>query len=320
MHCKKCQELEEELKLSNEKSVLLNSQLSQSEDSTSLLQHQLEDICTRFTEEIKWRNDTIQQHKEEVEEKSATVAYLKQQLHQAQVKLNKGKECPTPRFERTVSTPLALDVSSLAHRPTPPSSRPPSASSAHWRRASHPVRRSQEPSSWAQRLLPTPPAQKPSSPRLPTPPSYQKDPSTPNSKRRYKQLDRKSLEPVKIKQGNASDIVDILPPSEVTTATKSVLPPIPSGATCNSTQPPARTTDVTKQEMDINNRIQKRVLLAKSQGLSSAPSTLRVLKNLGSSAAKELDCSEGEETVVGTLLVKENISNKNQAWHEVHQP
>lgn len=63
----------------------------------------------------------------------------------------------------------------------------------------------------------------------------------------------------------------------------------------------------------------RHIILAKSQGgLGSAPSTLRVVQYGGAGTGE--DPSQGpEETAEGTLMVKENVSRKEQAWQELHQ-
>ena len=65
----------------------------------------------------------------------------------------------------------------------------------------------------------------------------------------------------------------------------------------------------------------RHIILAKSQGgVGSSPSTLRVMQYGGAAAVGE-DPSQGtgEETTEGTLMVKENVSRKDQAWQELHQ-
>lgn len=65
----------------------------------------------------------------------------------------------------------------------------------------------------------------------------------------------------------------------------------------------------------------RHIILAKSPGgVGSSPSTLRVMQYGGAAAVGE-DPSQGagEETAEGTLMVKENVSRKDQAWQELHQ-
>lgn len=65
----------------------------------------------------------------------------------------------------------------------------------------------------------------------------------------------------------------------------------------------------------------RHIILAKSPGgVGSSPSTLRVMQYGGAAAVGEDPLQgAGEETAEGTLMVKENVSRKDQAWQELHQ-
>ena len=235
------------------------------------------------------------------------------------------------------------EARSMHHLPTPPL--PPHPPSSPQTTPPHPrIRRASTP---RRRKSDLPPET--SSPRdltdngqQPRPPSV--------SPRQQSGASRTNLDPMRGQRyPSPPDISDILQSQKsrvpvVTKPTPPVLPPIQSdicmaterrGDTPSPTEvlPQSKSVDsygtctFTESTDNPSSRLQplphrqRHIILAKSQGLSSAPSTLRVLRY----GPRGLESKREEADVYkpgaaeGTLMVKENVNEKSQAWQELHQ-
>ena len=257
---------------------------------------------------------------------------------------------------RTVSSPVPQEVASLTsvspeaktvrYLPTPPlPPRPPSSPQTTppyplIRRASTPRRRKSDRSPET------------SSPQnLPESGEFTTQPRPPSvSPRQPSGGSRTNLDPVRAQRYHPSppDISDILQSqkstvSVITKPTPPVLPPIQSDTCMHAERhcsvasslmdvlPQSKSVDcyTSSESPDTPSsrpqhypRRHRHIVLAKSQGLSSAPSALRVL-HYGPRGVererKETDVSSKPGAAQGTLMVKENVNEKSQAWQELHQ-
>lgn len=353
-----CRHLEEELKLSKAEILGLRAALSSCNEEINLLKLQTEELQHKFEKESEIKDAQIHQQGSEVEEKSNTIAHLTQQLHQTQLRLKATVEdsgaqdtvctCGIVRMpnrrrrvRRTTSSPTPQDISSLTDdyqprqhtpfTPKPPSSpRPPSSSSSSPHIANtHPLtcrarssarRQSFSPETVSTEAhVPRPPSTSTSS--LPTMRLSTTDP-------------RSTLEPVYTQKHSEipPDISEILLHQEkgdiqvVARPPPSVLPPIRSETVMPS--PPfmsSACSTESKSFSEPSSRLQyrhrhRRIFLAESQGLSSAPSTMRVLHyNTRGTKRGEGGGPDPSEAAEGTLLVKEAVNRKDPAWWELHQ-
>lgn len=145
------------------------------------------------------------------------------------------------------------------------------------------------------------------------------------------------LDPVQLKK-QAPDITDLLnhegnSASNVRVITKtspSVLPPIPTNSNSVVHQNPETTSSGRTSESHLSYPLHhtrhRHVILARSQGLSSAPSSVRVLTGRTGDLkddqwqGAEREREEERKATEGMLLVKEETHHqKSQAWQELHQ-
>lgn len=112
---------QEELTSLRDEVSFLRSQLIASEEKNSLLEHQLHLLKNKLTNAKRDKNDSVNALNLELEEKSSSIAYLVTQLHQAKRMLYKSfdnqDDSNKPRF--TPHPP-----SQPPHRPRPPSQPP----------------------------------------------------------------------------------------------------------------------------------------------------------------------------------------------------
>ena len=315
-------ELEEDLlsKISQ-----LESSLSKERENGALLQHQVEDLLTRHSEEVATRDDNIRQLNNELEAKANVIALMTQQLYQTRIKLKQEIEaraavktnvcvCPhcfvhqklssssgpdsrlSPLREVGSPSPAEADTGSSTNSslsdttspgkwvvPTPPiSPRPPpnSVSRNHSikKRASTPIRR-QSPS-----------------PRNNTSAESGTEETHVNTRWALRPA-RTSKDPGQL----STDLQQLLSMKEQDKVvarrdTHPVLPPISQDdQTTSSVSSRARqdssTSSRTFPGMSAHPRHghHQRLVLAKSKGLSSAPSTLRVLHYGSRTPRQELE-------------------------------
>ena len=349
--------LEEELKSSKAEILDLRAALSSYAEEVTVLEHQIEELQYKFGEKFRRRDSRIEQLDLDIKEKSTAIANLTQQLHQTHIRLEAVAENDATvqystgafssmsgstarkgrRVRRTTSSPTPPNVSSLAGNQ--PSSgarqlplfipRPPSSSSPY-STIPHPlVRRA---SSTGQRRSVSPEASSANAAEGPAP----RPPGTSSSSlstTRLSAVDHSSsLEPVSMhKYGEIPpDISDIILHQErgdiqaITRPSLPVLPPIRSDTAMTTlTSVPSSHSTKCASLSQLPSRLQyqqrhRHIVLAKSQGLSSAPSTMRVLRYNGR-GLKQGENGVSGETAEGALLVKEAVNRKDQAWQELHQ-
>ena len=330
-----CKHLEEELKSTKADNLGLRSSLSSHEETNTLLEHNIKELRRKLNEEISTKDAEITRVNEELESKSSAIAYLTQQLHHSKVRLKRALESnahaqgytgntsthtvsssrtTTPRIcrvvRRTTSSPAPQDVSSLSNlelkskcsppfSPKPPST-PPTTIPPHItppRRASNPGRR---------RTFPP-----------------EKDPPQEFVSTNRDPIQRYRCAPP------PPDICDILQSQErevqiITRPSPPILPPIRSDTSImtQKTYDDSITHDAVVPSHSVectssHPQRHRHLILAKSQGLSSAPSTLRVLRyqTQGIEGGRVVK----EEEAEGTLLVRETVNRKDQAWQQLHQ-
>ena len=79
--------MEESLTNSKAEILKLRSALTSSEDKIHLLDHQLEELDTKFSEEVQIRDEKLSKQSSELESKANTIAMLTQQLYNTKVRL-----------------------------------------------------------------------------------------------------------------------------------------------------------------------------------------------------------------------------------------
>ena len=241
------------------------------------------------------------------------------------------------RVRRTTSSPTPQNISSLtsnhpisgARLPPPFFPRPPSSSSPY-ATTPHPLVRRTSNTARRHSLSPQASSANAAEGPVPRPPGMS---TSSHSTTRLSAVDHSSsLEPVSThKYGEIPpDISDILlhqergEVQEVTKPPLPVLPPIRSDTamtTLTSVPSPNSAQCTSLSELSSRLHCQRRhrhIVLAKSQGLSSAPSTMRVLHYNGR-GLKQVENGVPGETAEGALLVKEAVNRKDQAWQELHQ-
>lgn len=317
----------------------LQSSLSKEQESCALLHHQVEHLLTKHSEEISARDDVISQLNTELDAKASVIALVTQQLCQVRAKLKQEVEtrskkpiacvCPHCFVHRKSSTegklsPLQEYSSNTGNRmelpnatlvPSPPSATPPHPpppmASRHRiikRRASTPIRR-QSPSPRNSLINLSLDSSKDITLR---PPRANKDPSI---------LSSDFQEFLSLKDGVAKPVRRERHP---------VLPPIPSplqdekaagNLVIHSHTSYPGNQQISGASNASSSNARHRLILAKSKGLSSAPSTLRVLHygarskqdsggGGGTSGAKEEEEAQEEDLAAAPegalLLVKKN--------------
>lgn len=330
----------------------LQSALSASTEEIKLLKQQIKEIESTFSEEINKRDARIYYLESELDRKSQEVARLVKQLHQMKVELTRVSDVPsvmqqaaltdhsyqlrqrkgsdvagTGRISRRVRRATASAVSHDSHSfhdsrekqltrrslPTPTlapspsiSPRPPSTSPPHTmvRRASGVTHKRTRPVNTANAVP-------------------QKTSST------------TTLDPVQ-KYKQAPSVTNFLNRAQsvhvVTRPSPPVLPPIATNSVTEaaSTATSSGVNDcVLYPPYPARHSYQRHVILARSQGLSSAPSGVRVLTGRlerNRTGEEEWEGRQGEEegggreAAEGTLLIKEEAHHrKSQAWQELHQ-
>lgn len=407
VECGECKQLEEDLTSSKAEILKLSSQLSSNQDKLMLYEHQLQDVTSKFTEEIKIKDEKLTRQNADLEAKSNTVASLTQQLYNTRLRLRNemetnariasGAVCKCPhchlhvqvhgnhhvgnsdehfhsqlhlpkdtnvsdvsieseptktvrssqierRRKRTVSSPVPDSVSSIVDQaglesetstgsrrlPTPPIlPRPPSNSSV--RRASIPVRR-----------------------QLPFTSSLTKEQTTSMTSLpggyQDSSVEQRTLDPVRVyKCGTVPpDIRHLLRSREgdvriVSKPAPPVLPPIQSydgtewmsNTNIQHSEDSQSSTGLeyascSELPTRIPPRRHRHFILAQAQGLSSAPSTMRVLRynphglesgreDMEGMREEERELIGEESAAEGTLLVRETVNRKDHAWQELHQ-
>lgn len=344
-----------------ERSSLLGHQLTESEKKFAAEVKNREDKIGQLSAELESKADTVayltqQLHQSKLRLKKALEKHpYAAPTHTAAVgdaALQPGRSSASTRpyqtsrvVRRTTSSPVPQEVAFLTsvspeaktmrHLPTPPY--PPV------RRASTPRRRKPD-------LSPGTSSSSSSSPRdlsesrelstQPRPPSV--------SPRQQSGGSRTNLDPVRAQRHRPSppDISDILQSQKsvvpvITKPTPPVLPPIQSDTCMHAERhcsaasladdlPQSKSVDCYASSERTNtpsSRLRhypqrhRHIVLAKSQGLSSAPSTLRVLR----CGPRTLESEEKDTdrytpgAAEGTLMVKENVNEKSQAWQQLHQ-
>ena len=344
-------QLEEELISENAK---LQSSLSKEQESCALLQHQVEHLLSGHSEELSAKDDVISQLNMELDAKASVIALVTQQLCQVRAKLKQEIEarskkpisctCPHCFVHRKVATstegrlsPLQEAENKIGIRrelvnaagsklliPSPPSAAPSGAppypplmagrNRTIKRRASTPIRRQS--------------------------PSPNTSPGTSLTNLSLDSSKEKSLRPPHVSKYPGILSAEFLYLKEdiakpVRRETHPILPPITDGPlqdgkkTVSRSYPGNQQILISPGASTLNAR--RRLILANSKGLSSAPSGLRVLHygarskhdsisggggGGGGASGKEEEeeeVKEGEEVATapeaGTLLlVKENDS------------
>lgn len=87
--------LEESLTNSKAEILKLRSALTSSEDKIHLLDHQLEELNTKFSEEVQIRDETVNKQNSELDSKANTIAMLTQQLYNTKVRLRNELQATT---------------------------------------------------------------------------------------------------------------------------------------------------------------------------------------------------------------------------------
>ena len=370
--------------------------ISSNDDKLKLYEHQLQDMTSKFTDEMRIKEEKVSRQNAELETKSSTIASLTQQLYNTRIRLRSEIEtnariasgaicnCPhcrahhrsrptsrsstdksnvsadkepmrTSRIERrrvrTVSSPVPDSIADQQEQdglrsstgsirlPTPPSlPKPPTKSSI--RRASIPIRR-QLPFMSASVREPTTTGSTTSLPggRHPRP-----DENV---------LEQRALDPVKMyRYGTVpTDIRQLLHSREgdVRIVSKPAPPVLPPITLDDNTKSLSQTEILNREDTQLSNELEyasyselptsnirlrrhRHFILAQAQGLSSAPSTMRVLRyhphslepgleDVGTGRPREAEEEFiGEEGAAeGTLLVRETVNRKDQGWRELHQ-
>lgn len=355
-----CKHLEKELQSYKSEVNSLQFALSACKEEIKLLQHQMSSEESTFLEEISQKDAQISYLGAELDHKTQLVAHLTKQLHQMKIEFTQVLEASS--VTQSVAIPTTSDYDcSLAQREHPTTGQ----IRRRVRRATasalphDPDKKSSE-KAMARRSLPTP-VHTPSSvsPRPPStsPPQRllhrasrvtHRDPqpaSTPQDASLTPQSTT-SLDPVQLhkrapndllkQEGNLTANVCVLARSS-----PPVLPPIPTNSNFVAHQnseassfPSCRIPESHRQ-CPLHPTQHRHVILARSQGLNSAPSSVRVLarrrtRNLGQNHCEgcegdsvkegEVESGENRSKAEGILLVKEEPRHqKSQAWQELHQ-
>lgn len=357
--CSCCKELEEEVTSCKAEILGLRSALSTHKETVKLLQHQVEELCSRNDNATVSNDEKISGMVIELESKSNAIALLTQQLYQSKVRLQQALEVNNRMHEhlnkitselsshqqsthatssivrrsrnprnRTTSSPsssscdidyLAEDRASI-HQPIPISPRPPltSPSSSSVRRASNPVRRDSTPS--------------------PGPRDGQHHYVRVSRSQQVSRHSSRTLDPVRSHRqtGIPQEISEILhiqsqeSLDEGTAVTMKPTPPVlpPIGTDSNSTYSQSNESlllNGLEESPGYHATARPRhILLARAQGLgSAAQSAARVLQRRAVTEdvvgrAEENRVDEATSTK-GSLLVKQSVNKKTQAWQELHQ-
>ena len=102
--CTECEHLEESLTNSKAEILKLRSALTSSEDKIHLLDHQLEELDTKFSEEVQIRDEQLSKQGSELESKANTIAMLTQQLYNTQVRLRNELQLQAKNVNTTTAT------------------------------------------------------------------------------------------------------------------------------------------------------------------------------------------------------------------------
>ena len=87
--------MEESLTNSKAEILKFRSALSKCEDKVNLLDHQLEDVTTKFSEEVRLRDESLTNQSSELESKANTIAMLTQQLYNTKIRLRNEIQAKT---------------------------------------------------------------------------------------------------------------------------------------------------------------------------------------------------------------------------------
>lgn len=337
----------------------LQSALSASTEKMKLLKHQRKEAESTFSEEINKRDAQIYHLESELDRKSQEVARLVKQLHQMKIELTRISDASS--VVQHVVLPTSTDHSyQLGQRKRSDvagtcriSRRVRRATASAVTHDSDSFRDSREKQSvLTRRSLPTPTlTPSPSISPSPRPPST----SPPHTVVRrasgvthkrsrpvntthtvpQKTSSTTTLDPVQKYKQAAPSVADFLNRAQsvhvVTRPSPPVLPPIATNSVTEAA--PTGTSNgvsdcVLYPPHPARHGCQRHVILARSQGLSSAPSGVRVLtgrleRERGREEEWEGGQGEGEgggrEAAEGTLLIKEEAHQKSQAWQELHQ-
>lgn len=361
-HSDCCKHLEKELQSYKSEVNILQSALSACKEEIKLLQHQLSSAESTFSEEISQRDAQISYLETELDHKAQLIAHLTKQLHQMKIEFTQVLEAGS--VMQSVALPTAGDCDGgLTQRVGP--EHPKMGTTGQIRRRVRratasalphdPDKKSSEKAT-TRRSLPTP---------VHTPPSVSpRPPSTSPPQRLLRRASRvthrnpqhasahqdvslkpqstTSLDPVQLHK-KAPDVTDLLKQegnlsTNVCVITRSlppVLPPIPTNSNFvahqNSETSSCRIPE-SHQQYPLHPTQHRHVILARSQGLNSAPSSVRVLAGRrtrhlrqnhceGKSVREgEVESEESRSKAEGILLVKEEPHHqKSQAWQGLHQ-
>lgn len=352
-----CCKHSEELQSVKTEILSLQSALSASTEEIKLLKHHIKEAESTFSEEMNKRDARIHHLESELDWKSQEVARLVKQLHQMKIELTHISDASS--VVQHVVLPTSTDHSyqlrqrkgsdvAGTYRISRRVRRATASAVTHDSDTFHDSREKQ--SMLTRRSLPTP-TLAPSPPTSPRPPST----SPPHTVIRrasgvahkrarpvntthtvpQKTSSTTTLDPVQ-KYKQAPSVADFLDRAQsvhvVTRPSPPVLPPIATNSVTEAapTGTGSGVSDYVRcPPHPARHGCQRHVILARSQGLSSAPSDVRVLtgrleRNRGREEEWEGGQGEGEgggrETAEGTLLIKEEAHHrKSQAWQELHQ-
>ena len=115
--------LEESLTNSKAEILKLRSALTSSEDKIHLLDHQLEELNTKFSEEVQIRDETLNKQNSELDSKANTIAMLTQQLYNTKVRLRnelQAKTTATAALSHAASSGVCVCPHCHVHRKNKP--------------------------------------------------------------------------------------------------------------------------------------------------------------------------------------------------------
>ncbi len=317
----------------------LKASLSRKQEDVDLIQHQLDQLLSKHAEDINLRDQTISQLNCDLEAKACMIAFLTQQLHQTRTRLKKDS-----------SSCVCLDCKALrqkAEQQTMPLREPKLGSKDQQNMTTSLVDLDSDPSSLS--MLSTEAKKSASlSPFSPRPPSSSDGPNHRFVRRASTPMRRHSSSPRSLSDGNMDhthhihyrrplkpacasrdpkvlpfELQQLLDSKEEATKlilrdSPRVLPPISSNQRIleEAYNPLSSMSDIDNVPQGYSPNIPssrskpRRLIMAQSQGLSSAPSTLRVLTYTTRTRQATQDLRQGVSdegaTVEGTLLVKES--------------
>ena len=100
----------------------LRSALTSSEDKINLLDHQLEEVSAKFSEEVRTRDESLCKQNSELESKANTIAMLTQQLYNTKIRLRneiQAKNVNTTSTSHPTSSAVCMCPHCHVHRKKP---------------------------------------------------------------------------------------------------------------------------------------------------------------------------------------------------------